>query len=73
MEACFVWYGLWKFWRLARVRGVASPDTTQKKIELAARGFADGAVSSLLGANVLAFDSDLVPLLDRLSTEVVAS
>jgi hypothetical protein len=39
VHACFVWYGLWRFWRLATRAKTFAPASAASHLELAASGF----------------------------------
>jgi hypothetical protein len=48
LHACFVWVGLWCFWRLAREADVFPAREVEKLLARAAAGFRTGSVMRLL-------------------------
>jgi hypothetical protein len=39
LQACFVWYGLVHFWRLAESRGTFAPEQIRRHVDMAVKGF----------------------------------
>jgi hypothetical protein len=68
LHACFVWYGLWHFWKAARTCGRLAEDVTRSFVHRSASGFTKAPLLSPLGDAVSLITPDLksiIPLMQE--------
>jgi hypothetical protein len=69
LEACFVWFGLWHFWRAAS--DAADPDRT-RLLARAEEGFFRANLGDLFTSDVGILADDVVPTVRAMQAEVLA-
>lgn len=73
LQACFVWFGLWQFWRRAEVAHAWPHTATERRQLISARGFMGNRLTDLLAPYSRVIAADVVGCIDAMQDAVVAA